>query len=61
MSHTSTKSILFDDFAILKGLVGLNELTRSAKVDSDCIGYSSTSNEQDDDTDKVSQPIDASR
>jgi len=60
MNYVNEKNILFDDFSSLKSLVGLNELTRSAKTDCDCIGYSSTSNEQDNDTDKVPQSADAS-
>ncbi len=55
MNQISEKNILFDDFSLLKPQVGLNELTRSAKIDSDCIGYGSTSNDDEYDTDKVAK------
>jgi len=61
MIYVNRKSILFDDFAILKGLVGRNELIRSAKTDCDCIGYSSTSNAQDHDSNKIAHSVDAPR
>ena len=54
MTSITNQDILFDDFSILTKLIGKNELIRpSTNNDCDCAGYSSPSNDEDFDTDKI--------
>lgn len=56
MVAISKNEILFDDHSILKQLLGQRELTLSTpNTDCDCTGYSSTSNDEDVDTDQITQ------
>jgi len=59
MTTTNTNDILFDDFSVLSNLIGRSEMAFSSRnTDCDCIGYTSTSDQDDFDTDQIARSTD---
>ena len=58
MNFTNENDILFDDFSLLIKLVGKSDLTKlTHSNDCDCTGYTSTSNQDNCDTDKITTSV----
>ena len=58
MATEFESDLLFDDFSILKNLNGGNAVRLASPVsDCDCIGYNSTSNNDDINTDKITASV----